>query len=158
MYTGCMKENKINKSLVILTIIAFSVFGLYSATTGKNLNTSKKDAIASTVSDSVFSDIHKGATLIDVRTAEEYDVDHAIGAINIPLSDIQTGKIPSIKKDSPIYLYCHSGARADVSRVLLEKAGYSKVVSLRTLYNWVSMGGEVTGTASICKINKPENC
>lgn len=144
--------------IVILSIVVLSGVGIYSVSSNKNVTINRKVESSSTDSGKVIRSIGKGATLIDVRTINEYEADHAVGAINVPLSDIQSGKMPAVAKNSLIYVYCHSGARAENSKSLLKKAGYNNVISLKTLYNWVSMGGKVTGSASICKINRPENC
>jgi phage shock protein E len=65
--------------------------------------------------------------IIDVRTVEEYISGHHPDAINIPLSDIESGANPECSFDTPIALYCRSGARAGVVKSILESRGYVKV-------------------------------
>lgn len=158
MYNSYTGVNNMKKIIAIVLVVVLSGLGLYFASSSEPKGASTKAQNTITDNNKIIGSIGKGATLIDVRTAGEYDVDHAVGAINVSLDDIKSGKIPLIAKDSLIYVYCHSGARAESSKVLLQKAGYSNVVSLKTLYNWVSMGGKVTGSASVCKINRPEKC
>ena len=56
--------------------------------------------------------LQQGATIIDVRTPEEYGLGHAPGAINIPLDQIKH-KLQKIKKmKSPLVLCCASGIRS----------------------------------------------
>ena len=73
----------------------------------------------------------KQAAVIDVRTPDEFATGHIDGAINIPLEQIQNGSanLESLKKDSPILLYCRSGRRSGVAKELLEQQGYSKLTN-----------------------------
>jgi len=71
--------------------------------------------------------------LIDVRTPEEYATGHIEGAENIPVEDIDTGNLGMLhdrEKDSPIQLYCRSGARSGYALTLLQLAGFSNVTNL----------------------------
>lgn len=67
---------------------------------------------------------------IDVRTIEEYQVDHIEGHANIPLATIQaSGTLAGISKDDEIHLYCRSGRRAGEAMAILEAAGFTNVVN-----------------------------
>ena len=57
-------------------------------------------------------------TLLDVRTTEEYERIHAVGALLIPLDELT---VPNLREklkqhacppEAPIYVLCHSGRRA----------------------------------------------
>jgi rhodanese-related sulfurtransferase len=87
--------------------------------------------------------------LIDVRTSEEFTSNHAQGALNVPLSDIQSGKVAKIDKSKPIYLYCRSGNRAGEAKALLEKAGYKDVTNIGGLDDWQSQGGKVCSSEAV---------
>ena len=67
------------------------------------------------------------AILLDVRTPEEYGGGHVPGSRNLPLQQIE--KITSIaeKKDTPLFVYCQSGARSRQAANLLERMGYENV-------------------------------
>ncbi len=106
----------------------------------------------------VSSNIKSGALLVDVRTAAEYQSEHAAGAVNIPVEDMQDGKYPDISKDKTLYVYCHSGKRASLAKSILEKAGYTKVVSLTSLHSWVVLGGKTEGSDLKCSINDAASC
>ena len=70
--------------------------------------------------------------LIDVRTAEEYAEGHAPGAFLLPLVALVCGNLGVLadtEKDTPLELYCHSGARAEQARLILMDLGYSQVVN-----------------------------
>ncbi len=69
----------------------------------------------------------KGAVLLDVRTAQEYAEGHIPKSVNIPLQTIE--KISSKVKDinTPLYVYCYSGARSSQACGLLKRMGYTNV-------------------------------
>ena len=71
-----------------------------------------------------------GAVLLDVRTGQEYNEGHIPGSKNIPLQDI--GKVASIitGKETPLYVYCHSGARSRQAFLALQRMGYTNVVNI----------------------------
>ncbi|MCA9349504.1 rhodanese-like domain-containing protein [Candidatus Saccharibacteria bacterium] len=83
------------------------------------------------------------ATVIDVRTPEEFATGHALGAINWDLARMSRGEIPDIPDDTRIYLYCRSGGRSRVAKKILEGAGYRQVVNLGGISDWRAAGGEV---------------
>ena len=49
--------------------------------------------------------------LIDVRTANEYDLMHIKNAINIPVNEIEQ-RIFQVESTHPLMVYCSSGARS----------------------------------------------
>ena len=69
--------------------------------------------------------------LIDVRTAEEYSVEHVSGAKNIEFQQIvpEVSKL-GIGKQEPIQLYCRSGRRAEIARRALMQEGFQRVTNL----------------------------
>lgn len=71
-----------------------------------------------------------GTHLYDVRTADEYAAGHAEFSANWPLTDIESGKLPEIAKDSMIAVYCRSGNRSAEAKPLLEKSGFTNVKDL----------------------------
>ncbi len=80
--------------------------------------------------------------LIDVRTANEYNVEHAEGAINIEYQQIIPGVLHlGIQKQDTIRVYCQTGRRANIARELLVRKGYQNVINLGTLQDakeWVA--------------------
>lgn len=67
--------------------------------------------------------ISHGAVLLDVRTKEEFQAEHAKGAINIPLDSLP-GKISTLKKDKPIVSVCASGMRSSSAVHYLKQNGF----------------------------------
>ena len=75
-------------------------------------------------------DATAGAVLIDVRTPQEYQTGHIPGSSNVPLQSI--GDVDRIagQKETPIFVYCHSGSRSRQAATLLGKMGYTQVNNL----------------------------
>lgn len=81
--------------------------------------------------------------LIDVRTKEEYDEQHAKDAVNIPIEEICDGKLgilENVAKDMPLRLYCRSGARSERAKEMLLSLGYTDVVNLGGLDDIMNEG------------------
>lgn len=62
--------------------------------------------------------------IIDVRTPLEFQEIHAQGAINLPLDEIDDESLKGTANgQTPIYLICKSGKRAERAAEKLEAAG-----------------------------------
>lgn len=69
--------------------------------------------------------------LIDVRSAEEFNVKHKEGAINLPLATLETDIIREApSRDTVLLVYCNSGRRAELAKEMLKRMGYKKVENL----------------------------
>lgn len=71
-----------------------------------------------------------GAILLDVRTPQEYKTGHLPSALNIPLDRIALVQKRIYEKNTPIFVYCQSGARSAHAKRLLEELGYEKVTNI----------------------------
>ena len=70
-------------------------------------------------------------TIIDVRTAEEFQQGRVPGAVNLPHHDIgKTVAQTLIKKDQPAIVYCRSGKRASMAIKTLQDLGYNNIKHL----------------------------
>lgn len=72
----------------------------------------------------------EGAVLLDVRTSAEYAQGHIENSVNIPLDEIEGAikKIPDT--GTPIFVYCHSGARSGRAVSWLKQQGYRNVKNI----------------------------
>lgn len=69
------------------------------------------------------------ATIVDVRTPDEYAVEHFPGAINIPLDQVAQ-RINEFKEmHKPIIAYCRSGNRSGMAVSMLKQNGIADVVN-----------------------------
>jgi len=145
--------------LIFLGIVAILIVGtFYLTNTNKNEPAKQKTDPFEISLSQINSNMDDGSLLIDVRAAKEYDADHAVGAVNIPVEDMQKGKYPNVKKDKIIYVYCHSGRRATQAKAILEQAGYDNVINLTSLYKWVAMGGKTDGSNPKCSVKSESSC
>ena len=86
-------------------------------------------------------DTRPGSVLLDVRTEEEYGIEHAAGAVLLPQEDLETmdeGEILDVLPDldAPVLLYCRTGRRAALAAVKLEEMGYTRLYNLGGLNGW----------------------
>ncbi len=49
----------------------------------------------------------QGAILVEVLPDEEYEYEHVVGAINIPLKKLDRSSTTEFRKDAAIVVYCH---------------------------------------------------
>jgi len=80
------------------------------------------------VSNAVMDRIKAGATVVDVRTVEEFADGAYPGALNIPVQDLarRAGELP---RGKPVVLYCASGARSAMGVRMLKASGFTDVVN-----------------------------
>jgi phage shock protein E len=113
---------------------------------GGDATTATDQPSYATLAAQAVEQVKAGATLIDVRTQEEWDAGHATAAQLVPLATLQAGKIPTdLAKDAEIYVYCRSGNRAGVATEILRQAGFENVTNIGGLTHWQGAGGAVSG-------------
>lgn len=71
-----------------------------------------------------------GAVLLDVRTPEEYGQGHIPQSRNIPLTELDEVPYEYPELDTPLYLYCLTGARSSYAVEQLRSMGYTRVCDL----------------------------
>ncbi|WP_220676295.1 thiosulfate sulfurtransferase PspE [Klebsiella pasteurii] len=67
---------------------------------------------------------------IDVRVPQQYQKEHVVGAVNIPLADLKTriaAEVPD--KNDTIHVYCNVGRQSGQAQQLLSEMGYTQVVN-----------------------------
>lgn len=78
--------------------------------------------------------IANGATVVDVRTPEEFAAGHLPNATNIPVQEFaarigEVDKLAGGNRAKDIVVYCGSGKRSEKAKTQLEAAGYTRVVN-----------------------------
>jgi len=76
--------------------------------------------------------IAQGATVLDVRTADEYADGHLPQATNVPIQSFDVTAVDKLvggDKSKPVVVYCAKGGRAQKAKDKLEAAGYTHVVN-----------------------------
>lgn len=85
-----------------------------------------------------------GYLIVDVRTIEEYEERHILGAMNIPNESIGEEEIAQLPdKNQLIFVYCRSGRRSKEAAEKLCKLGYTNVVEFGGIIDW--QGETVSG-------------
>ena len=77
-----------------------------------------------------------GAVLVDVRTPGEYREGHIPGSCSVPLQALDKIRTVTENKDTPLYVYCYSGARSRQAAGLLEQMGYRQVKDIGGISAW----------------------
>ncbi len=67
---------------------------------------------------------NKNAFLIDVRKKSEFNAEHVINAVNIPLNEISK-RLSEFPEDIPFILYCAGGYRSMIAASVLKQNGFS---------------------------------
>jgi glyoxylase-like metal-dependent hydrolase (beta-lactamase superfamily II)/rhodanese-related sulfurtransferase len=67
--------------------------------------------------------------VIDVRKKSEYDSEHLINAINIPLNEINN-HLAEFPKDKPFILHCAGGYRSMIAASILKQRGWTNFVDV----------------------------
>ena len=70
-----------------------------------------------------------GASLLDVRTKEEWDDFHIPGTTLIPLDELEN-RVNEVPQDQDVVVVCRSGNRSQVGRDILLQAGFNQVTSM----------------------------
>ena len=73
--------------------------------------------------DKIKEALRKGAAIIDVRTANEFDMGKIPGSVNIPVDriDINSKRIKGMNK--PIIFCCNSGLRSRQALAIMKEKG-----------------------------------
>lgn len=83
-------------------------------------------------SEELKNKINQGAILLDVRSKQEYQEGHLIGAINIPEYEIEKRVEKEIsKKNQLIVVYCQYGTRSRNVYIKLRNKGYTNIYNLQ---------------------------
>ncbi len=80
-------------------------------------------------SNSIKEKIAAGATIVDVRTVDEYEDGFYKGAINIPVNNLEKRMGEIGAKDKPVIVYCASGSRSAVAMSILKSRGFTDVLN-----------------------------
>lgn len=88
------------------------------------------------------------AVLVDVREADEWEVEHIPGAMHVPLSRFAASAVPELP-GKPVVLHCLAGARSSKAADILFRSGRLDVMHMRGgLTGWKMAGlGTVQATA-----------
>ena len=96
------------------------------------------------------------AIVIDVRTPEEFEKKHIVGALLVPLDALKAGKFELLPdKNQEILVYCRTGRRSKEAAQILADKDYKNVYEFGGIVDWT---GAVEGTevVSVKQISQEE--
>ena len=108
-----------------LTSVLVALLALTSCSSGSDLAITNVDA------QSFLSKIEdKTVTVVDVRTAQEYQEGHLVNALNINVESADfASAIANLDKTKEYALYCRSGRRSTVAANEMAKAGFTLITN-----------------------------
>lgn len=80
--------------------------------------------------DDIRQTLDNGATLLDVRSTDEFNRGALPNAKNIPLAILPILAHQHLDKDNSVLVYCHAGARAMMAEKILAGLGFSNVINI----------------------------
>ena len=88
------------------------------------------------------SETTEAATIIDVRSPEEFATGHLEGAINMNVEDSTFAtQIANLDSSKKYIVYCRSGNRSAIATALMNDAGISQITDLGSLENAAAATG-----------------
>ncbi len=86
--------------------------------------------------------------VIDVRKKSEFDSEHVVDAVNIPLNEIND-HLSQFPKDKPFILYCAGGYRSMIAASMLKQRGWDNFVDVNEGFDEIKKSS-VEKTDYIC--------
>ena len=131
-------------SAAIKVILAFAlslpIFALTACSSSEENMDGNSSATYRQISQEEALDLmssESGYIILDVRTPEEFNEAHIVGAINLPLDEIgQTDPAELPDKNQLIMVYCRSGNRSKQASEKLVDLGYTNIVEFGGINTW----------------------
>lgn len=84
------------------------------------------------------------AVVLDVRTVQQYDEEHIVGAVNMQMNDFKDhAKIGMIDENSNLYLHCNGGTRSVLISSILKRNGYHNIRNIEGGFKAVLEDGNI---------------
>lgn len=91
---------------------------------------------------------NKHIALFDVRKKSEYNSEHVIGAVNIPLNEINE-HLEQFPKDRPFIIHCAGGYRSMIAASILKQRGFGNFADVEGGFAAITAAG-VPKTDYVC--------
>jgi glyoxylase-like metal-dependent hydrolase (beta-lactamase superfamily II)/rhodanese-related sulfurtransferase len=92
---------------------------------------------------------HEQVNIIDVRKESEYNSEHIIEAINMPL-DFINNHMSSIDKNTTYYVHCAAGYRSMLFVSILRSRGYYNLIDVKGGFNEIKITNKFKLTDYVC--------
>jgi phage shock protein E len=86
--------------------------------------------------DDIRQTLQSGATLLDVRSTDEFNNGALPYAKNIPLAILPLLAHEHLEKDEPVLVYCRVGSRAVMAEKILNNLGYTDITNIGGMHNY----------------------
>ncbi len=86
--------------------------------------------------DDIRQTLQSGATLLDVRSTDEFNSGALPNAKNIPLSILPLLAREHLSKDEHVFIYCRAGGRAMMAEKILADLGFNQVTNIGGIHNY----------------------
>jgi glyoxylase-like metal-dependent hydrolase (beta-lactamase superfamily II) len=87
--------------------------------------------------------------LFDIRKKSEFDSEHLVDSINIPLNQLNA-KIDHLPKDKPFVIYCAGGYRSMIAASILKQRGFDNFMDVSGGFNEIAKTTKLHKTAYVC--------
>ncbi len=126
--------NKLKNSLTLLLLVA-----LVSCSSANKSTDDSKPLDPTSFKKKMEESI--SFTLVDVRTPEEFAMNHLDGAKNMDVNAVDFAEsAKTIDKSKPVMVYCKSGGRSATATTILREMGYTVFELAGGILNWQSVG------------------
>lgn len=99
-----------------------------------------------------FVEIYKSnpeINIVDVRKTGEFQSEHIVNALNLPL-DFINQEMPKIDKNKTYYVHCAGGYRSMIYISILKSRGYENLINIESGYKTIVQDGSVKKTDYVC--------
>lgn len=86
--------------------------------------------------DDIRQTLGTGATLLDVRSTDEFNNGCLPNAKNIPLAILPLLAHEQLNKNEPVLIYCRSGGRAIMAEKILTRLGFTDVMNIGGIHHF----------------------
>ena len=86
--------------------------------------------------DDIRQTLDAGATLLDVRTTDEFQASSLPDAKNIPLAILPLLAHEHMDRHEPVLIYCRSGGRAVIAEKILASLGFTDVTNIGSIQSF----------------------
>jgi hydroxyacylglutathione hydrolase len=87
--------------------------------------------------------------LFDIRKKSEFDSEHLVDSINIPLNQLNM-KFDHFPKDKPFVIYCAGGYRSMIAASILKQRGFDNFMDVSGGFNEIAKTTKLPKTAYVC--------
>ena len=86
--------------------------------------------------DDIRQTLQSGATLLDVRTTDEFNRGALPNAKNIPLSILPVLAHERLDRNKHVFIYCRAGGRAIMAEKILSGLGFNRVTNIGGIHQY----------------------